>query len=430
MQVKKRIIGIITVMVICLSTLISATGCMEKQPFTVWFESNGGTLVSGKVTQQVTSASDIVAPVFEREHYEFLGWDVKLDSINKHTTVSAKWGERYFLSFDSGVEDVFAVRPDQPIGELPKPVNEKNSGFAYWAVDSQRITDTTPWTWKDDKQAKAVWFAEGEYGIELFYNGGSVANENPLKYSKNGVTIILNNPTREGYEFLGWDDVNTVEEELMLNVEIPSGSTGNKCYDAKWKANQYNISFNARSGDVESDALTVTYDQPFGELPVPTNGNVKFLGWFFNDEKLSNGDLYRYAQDVELVAKWEYTITFQLWSQVNNDKKVEVDIIGDDPKDIVVDSDYVVNTNLIPADLVRLLNVDTAVYHFYGWTFNNKKFDGTDYAYPADTTVEQLMLSLKESKTWSERQLRKEIIEKGGIVTIVARSRSIWSGSH
>ena len=425
MQIKKRILSLIAVLVICLGTIFSATACSGDAPFTVWFEAEGGTLVKGKATQQVTSASQIVEPTFERENYEFVGWDTDVSKIDKHTSVKAVWRERYFLSFDN-IDDVISVYPNQPIGELPTlPNGEDGKRFNGWTVDSQKITKDDLWIWQEDKEARAIWLAAEEYTIELFYQGGIVEEQNRLTYTVSDETFTINNPTKEGYEFAGWVDLDNPDGGKKANIVIEQGSTGNKRYIAQWNANTYKINFNAQSGEVEEVERKRFYDQEIGELPVPTNGNVTFLGWYCNGEKVEATDLFKYTGDVEFVAKWQYVITFQLWSQANAELRVDVQIIGGNPEDIVVDSDYVVNSDFPPADKVKLLNVDVKETIFYGWTVNNKKFDGSEYAYAKDITVEELMISLKTG-TIKEQLLRKEILEEG-VITVIARSKTFWS---
>lgn len=63
---------------------------------------------------------------------------------------------------------------------------------------------------------------------DLFYNldGGILESENPTTYTMND-EFILNNPTKNGYNFLGWY-VNDVKIE-----KIEKGTTGNLTLLAK-----------------------------------------------------------------------------------------------------------------------------------------------------------------------------------------------------
>lgn len=85
----------------CLTVFASLAfvGCNAE--FTVTFDGDGGTLVSGKEVQTVTSASKIKPPNYEKEGYEFDGWSVLLDDIKEDTTIKAKWKMRYSVVFSN-----------------------------------------------------------------------------------------------------------------------------------------------------------------------------------------------------------------------------------------------------------------------------------------------------------------------------------------
>ena len=50
------------------------------------------------------------------------------------------------------------------------------------------------------------------YNIEYDYNGGNVETQNPTTYDLGSATFTLNNPTKEGYEFIGWTN-----EEIVIH---------------------------------------------------------------------------------------------------------------------------------------------------------------------------------------------------------------------
>ena len=42
----------------------------------------------------------------------------------------------------------------------------------------------------------------------------------------------------------------------------------------------YTVTFDPAGGDVSVTAITVTYSQEYGPLPIPTRAGYAFLGWF------------------------------------------------------------------------------------------------------------------------------------------------------
>lgn len=73
-----------------------------------------------------------------------------------------------------------------------------------------------------------------EYVIR--YIGLGLGADNSMNYSSYthlSDTINLQNPTREGYTFVGWYLSPNKTDETKVTT-IPSGSTGNKTLYAKW----------------------------------------------------------------------------------------------------------------------------------------------------------------------------------------------------
>ncbi len=63
---------------------------------------------------------------------------------------------------------------------------------------------------------------------------------NPNCYSADSKKIILKNPLKQGYEFVGWTGLEV--SGLNKNVSIESGSTGNRVYTANWHKHEWNYS--------------------------------------------------------------------------------------------------------------------------------------------------------------------------------------------
>ena len=84
-----------------------------------------------------------------------------------------------------------------------------------------------------DRKYTAHWQPE-PYTITYNLNGGSLPEglTNPATYTIETETFTLNNPTREGYYFLGWTDGNS--STLQRTVTITKGTKDDKSYTARW----------------------------------------------------------------------------------------------------------------------------------------------------------------------------------------------------
>ncbi len=70
------------------------------------------------------------------------------------------------------------------------------------------------------------------YTITYNLQGGSAAN--PLSYTIESSSLMLNNPTRLGYNFAGWSGTDVIGTQM--SVTIPAGSVGDRTYTANWAA--------------------------------------------------------------------------------------------------------------------------------------------------------------------------------------------------
>lgn len=100
--------------------------------------------------------------------------------------------------------------------------------------EKQQLTDADKYMYEEE-------FLKEEYYIKYNINGGSVETSNPSKYKSVTPDIILNNPVKEGYDFLGWTGTDLTNE--TMNVVISKGSTGNREYTAVYSSKTFKIKF-------------------------------------------------------------------------------------------------------------------------------------------------------------------------------------------
>lgn len=122
------------------------------------------------------------------------------------------------------------------------------------------------------------WFEDlvNNYVIKYNLNGGVA--DNPVIYTEETETFTLNNPTREGYEFIGW--TGTGLDGLTMEVVIPVGSQGGREYTANWEIIEYTITYNLNGGVLAGDnPTTYTIETETFWLINPTKTGYEFAGW-------------------------------------------------------------------------------------------------------------------------------------------------------
>ena len=136
-------------------------------------------------------------------------------------------------------------------------------------------------TRKEDHTVYASWIAN-RYTLTLNPNDtiGSTRAEGNTPDGKLTVTsgekyTGLPNLTRVGYAFTGWFDKSGKQYRADDTVDIATDSE----LIARWDANEYTVSFDYQGGTPLQLSKKVTFDDVYGELPIPVREGYRFLGW-------------------------------------------------------------------------------------------------------------------------------------------------------
>lgn len=123
-----------------------------------------------------------------------------------------------------------------------------------------------------------------DYAITYNLNGGTNNSSNPSTYNVlYGVTF--SNPTKTGYDFLGWYDANgnkitginegcnaTFNDTTDLYSKLKTRATGNISVTAKWKKHIYSITTNKTGSGAISSNDKITYPKNTSVYIIPAEG--------------------------------------------------------------------------------------------------------------------------------------------------------------
>ena len=120
----------------------------------------------------------------------------------------------------------------------------ERTGYAFmgWYEKADFTGEKVTQIGKGSTGNKELWakFLEN-YTITYNLNGGSNHADNPASYTVETETITLKDAERTGYTFVGWYDNAACSGSPV--TQITKGSSGNKTFWAKWKINEYTITF-------------------------------------------------------------------------------------------------------------------------------------------------------------------------------------------
>lgn len=184
----------------------------------------------------------------EYMHYRFTGWyrnpaatvpfDVSSEVLTGDTTLYAGWEPvSYTITYDLAGGRNAARNPASYTTEdsftLAVPSRTGYDFVGWTGTGLEDLTEKVTVEVGDggDRTYTAHWKVI-DYTITYDKTYGSAIN-NPTTYTIESEDIVLEEPVREKYEFLGW--VGTGLTEAAKSVVIPNGSIGNRSYRATWE---------------------------------------------------------------------------------------------------------------------------------------------------------------------------------------------------
>ena len=241
----------------------------RREVYTVTYSFGGGI---ADVTEQVEE--DALAPFKDasRDGYTFTGWssngeawDFESDRVTGDVTLTAGWSANsYRVTFDvaggSAVDEAQVTFGEEFSLEVPTRVGYT---FVGWkTADGVAVTDgrgvgTGEWGIAEDVVLTAAWTVNA-YNIEYKNMDGAVnAASNPSRYTIEDDDVVLGEPSRTGYKFVGWTADEAGEEAV---TEIDTSACEDVVLWAQWEINTYTATFVDDDGTVEEVEFTVEDD--------------------------------------------------------------------------------------------------------------------------------------------------------------------------
>ena len=413
----------------------------ELITYNITYELDGGQTSKGNPTSYDVTSATIILNNPTKEGCRFVGWTgsngdtpqttlvIEKGSIGNRTYSANYTTANYVLTYnlDGGI-----VTPVNPTGynsasetfTLNEPTKEGYT-FIGWTGSNGDIPqkDLTIIQGSKSDRTYTANYTLIVYSIAYELNGGVLGTSNPISYDVTSSTIVLNNPTREGYTFTGWSGSNGNTPQTTLILE--KGSTGSKSFTANWSKNSYNVTLAKGTGiaDVTGDGMheygsTVTasctmvdgyefdfwagnntestFIMPANDIVMQANAKLKTYSITYNlydgDVAAPNRTSYNLnSEDITLVNPAKTGFTFDGWTGSNGDTpQTEVTISTGSTGDRTYSANYSVinytidyylnggsvaeenpeNYNVTTADIV-LVNPTKDEFRFVGWTGSN-----------------------------------------------------------
>ncbi len=239
---------------------LTVTATYKVNSYTITFNSNGGSSVQGVTVDYGSKIPHPTSPT--KEGYTFGGWykdaaltnswDFTTDTMPLNgTTLYAKWDLKTytvtFKDYDGTELKTETVGHGKSVTAPPAPTREGYT-FDRWDVEFTNITNNLTVT---------ATYKMNSYKITFNSNGGSIVNEVTTDY---GSTIPApDEPTREGFTFLGWNK----DESLTTPWDFATEKVQNDVtLYAKWLEKNQLIDLSISAGKLNSNfsKSTLSYE--------------------------------------------------------------------------------------------------------------------------------------------------------------------------
>jgi uncharacterized repeat protein (TIGR02543 family) len=257
----------------------------EKTIYTIVYTLNGGVVeLANPLTYTIDDTFTLNNPT--KTGSDFIGWTLN-GATEKHLTYTiesgstgnkvfvANWSLKQFtVTFMDWDQSILSTQTISYLNNaaLPQTPNRQGYSFNGWDGSFTNITaDTT----------LVATYRIVTYSINYNLNGGTAQNISSYNVESN--TILINNPTRVGYIFLGW--TGTDLSSPTKNISIESGSVGNRSYEANWEIITFSVNFIDYHGtDLGIASQIINYGDK-ATLPTdPSKGNCSFDGWYIDSD--------------------------------------------------------------------------------------------------------------------------------------------------
>ena len=400
------------------NTSEGATAAASTGVKTVTFvaENGGGAFADGSIVMRVQTNDKGVCSMPEspvRDGYVFGGWyydntcthavdfsQPLLSDASNFVVLFAKWTEApsnvldvtYSANggqFADGNNVMLGQTDSNGIARQPLAPTRDGYVFAGWYYHSDG-TDQVDFNQPivgggDHVTLFAAWTpVKQDKTVEILYvaNGGTFFDGNETMQGvtdTDGIARLPLQPTREGYDFLGWSYDRDGNDPVDFTKAIVAGS-GHATVYAQWKQNNEKTVLYVANGGVFADGNVamegVTDSNGVARQPLaPTREGYTFTGWTYDAAGTEPVDFTKPVQ-----GGGQHVTFYAQWAELANNEKDVLYVAnggvfadGNEVLQGVTDGDGVARQPLTPT---------REGYTFAGWTYDREGTDPVDFSKP------------------------------------------------
>ena len=275
--------------------VLNITPVFEDYVVLITYDYLGGS-VNGTNPDRVVYQDEKTLVEPTKDGYQFNGWvvqsgDAEIDGNNISVTgvedikLSVLWkANTYEVKYDGKVYGTCTYDKDCTIEALEEAKWPVGKTFAYWSYKGNKLGDKVVnlTIINNDTIELTPNFKDIEYSISYDLAGGVVTSNNPDRIT-NGEEKVLVEPTKDGYQFNGWEVVSG--DTTITDTSIKLNTNDNVSLKAKWIANTYTLVYGGKT------YATCTYDEECTLADLAEEDwdeGKKFINWMYNGNDLGD----------------------------------------------------------------------------------------------------------------------------------------------
>lgn len=220
--------------------------------YTVTFVNWNGTTLK---TQNVNHGSGATAPSNpNRNGYTFAGWDKAFTNVTSNLTVTATFTPNtYTVTLNANGGTIVSGNVTQyTVGTgatLPTNVTKTGHTFAGWYANEDLSGNPVSAIGTSEYGNKTYWakWTVNTYAVTLRTNGGTINRGNVTSYTFGNGATLPTDVTRTGFSFGGWFAASDFSGDRIY--DIAPDATGDKTFYAKWTS-EFTVTFEDYDGTV------------------------------------------------------------------------------------------------------------------------------------------------------------------------------------
>ena len=258
----------------------------------------------------------------QRDGYDFDGWLVNgtlykypsSASVQNGTTITAKWTKLCTVTVKYHIDGVADSSETVRSGEsytLPGSPKKENHVFTGWTIGEEKHEASSSVKVEADIIIQAEWTPIVNHTVTVVY-GTDYGHSTVKQTVRDGEPFTLPvSPSREGYEFDGWEVGETDLHKYPYSIEV----TGDRTITAKW-TKLYTVTVNYNIDGLSEMTETVRDGGTYTLPTVPAQETVKFKAWKIGEDEKGSGEPVTVTSDTSVSAVWEdktrYNVTYAI----------------------------------------------------------------------------------------------------------------------